>query len=87
MGRKPQCGPTGAHPHRAEGASARAVKTRSIDDRELTNETARKPFQPETGRMLGGQIVGVEGAANRIDVLATAIWSELAVAEVRPATD
>jgi hypothetical protein len=37
--------------------------------------------------MLGGQIVGVEGAANRIDVLATAIWSELAVAEVRPATD
>ena len=32
--------------------------------------------------MVGGQIVGVEGAAKRIDVLATAIWSELAVAEL-----
>ena len=29
------------------------------------------------GRLLGGQIVGVEGAAKRIDVVATAIWSEL----------
>ncbi|MGZ8635239.1 MAG: FAD-dependent oxidoreductase [Solirubrobacteraceae bacterium] len=27
------------------------------------------------GRLLGGQIVGVEGAAKRIDVLATAIWT------------
>jgi NADPH-dependent 2,4-dienoyl-CoA reductase/sulfur reductase-like enzyme len=29
------------------------------------------------GRLLGGQIVGVEGAAKRIDVLATAVWSGL----------
>jgi NADPH-dependent 2,4-dienoyl-CoA reductase/sulfur reductase-like enzyme len=36
----------------------------------------------ETGRLLGGQIVGVEGAAKRIDVLATAIWSELAAGEL-----
>jgi NADPH-dependent 2,4-dienoyl-CoA reductase/sulfur reductase-like enzyme len=35
-----------------------------------------------TGRLLGGQIVGVEGAAKRIDVLATAIWTELAVDEL-----
>lgn len=34
------------------------------------------------GRLLGGQIVGVEGAAKRIDVLATAIWTELTVAEL-----
>ncbi len=34
------------------------------------------------GRLLGGQIVGVEGAAKRIDVLATAIWTGLAVGEV-----
>ena len=34
------------------------------------------------GRLLGGQIVGVEGAAKRIDVLATAIWTELAVGEL-----
>lgn len=31
------------------------------------------------GRLLGGQIVGVEGAAKRIDVLATAIWNEMPV--------
>jgi NADPH-dependent 2,4-dienoyl-CoA reductase/sulfur reductase-like enzyme len=36
----------------------------------------------EKGRLLGGQIVGVEGAAKRIDVLATAIWTELTVGEL-----
>ena len=35
-----------------------------------------------SGRLLGGQIVGVEGAAKRIDVLATAIWTGLAVDEL-----
>ena len=35
-----------------------------------------------SGRLLGGQIVGVEGAAKRIDVLATAIWTQLAVDEL-----
>jgi NADPH-dependent 2,4-dienoyl-CoA reductase/sulfur reductase-like enzyme len=34
------------------------------------------------GRLLGGQIVGVEGAAKRIDVVATAIWSELRADEL-----
>jgi NADPH-dependent 2,4-dienoyl-CoA reductase/sulfur reductase-like enzyme len=38
--------------------------------------------EPGTGRLLGGQIVGVEGAAKRIDVLATAIWARLAVDEL-----
>ena len=38
--------------------------------------------EPGSGRLLGGQIVGVEGAAKRIDVLATAIWAGLAVDEV-----
>ncbi|MGI8729815.1 MAG: FAD-dependent oxidoreductase [Solirubrobacteraceae bacterium] len=38
--------------------------------------------EPGTGRLLGGQIVGVEGAAKRIDVLATAIWTQLAVDEL-----
>lgn len=38
--------------------------------------------EPGTGRLLGGQIVGVEGAAKRIDVLATAIWTGLAVDEL-----
>jgi NADPH-dependent 2,4-dienoyl-CoA reductase/sulfur reductase-like enzyme len=34
------------------------------------------------GRLLGGQIVGAEGAAKRIDVLATAIWGGLRVDEL-----
>ncbi len=38
--------------------------------------------EPETGRLLGGQIVGVEGAAKRIDVLATCVWAELTVEEI-----
>ena len=36
----------------------------------------------DTGRLLGGQIVGMEGAAKRIDVLATAVWSEMGVDEL-----
>jgi NADPH-dependent 2,4-dienoyl-CoA reductase/sulfur reductase-like enzyme len=35
-----------------------------------------------TGRLLGAQIVGEEGAAKRVDVLAAAIWNEMAVDEV-----
>lgn len=35
-----------------------------------------------TGRLLGAQIVGREGSAKRIDVLATAIWAEMTVDEV-----
>ena len=34
------------------------------------------------GRLLGGQIVGVEGAAKRIDVLAACIWTGMAVDEL-----
>ena len=34
------------------------------------------------GRLLGGQIVGVEGAAKRIDVVATALWNRMMVEEV-----
>ena len=34
------------------------------------------------GRMVGAQIVGAEGAAKRIDVLATAIWNRMTVDEV-----
>jgi NADPH-dependent 2,4-dienoyl-CoA reductase/sulfur reductase-like enzyme len=38
--------------------------------------------EPGSGRLLGGQIVGVEGAAKRIDVLATAVWTGLPVQEL-----
>ncbi len=36
----------------------------------------------DSGRLLGGQIVGVEGAAKRIDVLATAVWAGIPVQEL-----
>ncbi|HEY2429033.1 MAG TPA: FAD-dependent oxidoreductase, partial [Acidimicrobiales bacterium] len=35
-----------------------------------------------SGRLLGAQIVGREGAAKRVDVLATAIWNGMAVDEI-----
>jgi NADPH-dependent 2,4-dienoyl-CoA reductase/sulfur reductase-like enzyme len=35
-----------------------------------------------TAQLVGGQIVGVEGAGKRIDVLATAIWSQMTVDEL-----
>jgi NADPH-dependent 2,4-dienoyl-CoA reductase/sulfur reductase-like enzyme len=35
-----------------------------------------------TGKLLGAQIVGEEGAAKRIDVFATALWSEMTVADL-----
>jgi len=41
--------------------------------------TTRLIAERGTGRLLGGQIVGREGAAKRIDVLATAIWNAMTV--------
>jgi NADPH-dependent 2,4-dienoyl-CoA reductase/sulfur reductase-like enzyme len=38
--------------------------------------------EERSGRLLGAQVVGREGAAKRIDVLATAIWNEMGVDEV-----
>jgi NADPH-dependent 2,4-dienoyl-CoA reductase/sulfur reductase-like enzyme len=38
--------------------------------------------EKRSGRLLGAQIVGREGAAKRIDVLATAMWNEMSVDEV-----
>jgi NADPH-dependent 2,4-dienoyl-CoA reductase/sulfur reductase-like enzyme len=35
-----------------------------------------------SGRLLGAQIVGREGAAKRIDVLAAVLWSELSVEQI-----
>ncbi|GAA3730963.1 FAD-dependent oxidoreductase [Salinactinospora qingdaonensis] len=35
-----------------------------------------------SGRLLGGQIVGCENAGKRIDVLATALWNEMTVADM-----
>jgi NADPH-dependent 2,4-dienoyl-CoA reductase/sulfur reductase-like enzyme len=38
--------------------------------------------EKHSGRLLGAQIVGREGAAKRVDALAIAIWNEMSVAEV-----
>ncbi len=38
--------------------------------------------EARSGRLLGGQIVGEEGAAKRIDVLASMIWNEMTVDEI-----
>ncbi|MGH2787294.1 MAG: FAD-dependent oxidoreductase [Actinomycetota bacterium] len=39
--------------------------------------------EKRSGRLLGAQIVGNEGAAKRIDVLACALWNEMAVDELQ----
>lgn len=44
--------------------------------------TVKVVVEKGTGRLLGGQIVGREGAAKRVDVLATAIWNEMRVEEI-----
>ncbi len=44
--------------------------------------TVKLLAEPGTGRLLGGQIVGREGAAKRIDVLAVALWNEMTVDEM-----
>jgi NADPH-dependent 2,4-dienoyl-CoA reductase/sulfur reductase-like enzyme len=44
--------------------------------------TVKLVTEQRTGRLLGGQIVGEEGAAKRIDVLATAITARMTVGEM-----
>jgi NADPH-dependent 2,4-dienoyl-CoA reductase/sulfur reductase-like enzyme len=43
--------------------------------------TVKLVSEADTGRMLGAQVIGREGAAKRIDVLAAAIWNEMTVDE------
>ena len=44
--------------------------------------TTKLLAERRSGRLLGAQIVGREGAAKRIDVLATALWNEMTVEEI-----
>jgi NADPH-dependent 2,4-dienoyl-CoA reductase/sulfur reductase-like enzyme len=44
--------------------------------------TTKLIVEKRSGRLLGGQIVGDEGAAKRIDVLATAVWTSMTVEEL-----
>jgi hypothetical protein len=54
--------------------SAATVARRRDPDRDVVAHA-------HSSRLLGGQIVGIEGAATRIDVLAAAIWSETPVGD------
>ena len=47
-----------------------------------SNMTVKTVFEPESGRILGAQIVGFEGADKRIDVLATAIRARMTAADL-----
>jgi NADPH-dependent 2,4-dienoyl-CoA reductase/sulfur reductase-like enzyme len=44
--------------------------------------TVKLVVEKRTGRLLGGQIVGKEGAAKRIDALAVALWNRMTVEEI-----
>jgi NADPH-dependent 2,4-dienoyl-CoA reductase/sulfur reductase-like enzyme len=44
--------------------------------------TVKLVVEQRTGRLLGGQIVGREGAAKRVDVLAVALWNRMTVEEI-----
>jgi NADPH-dependent 2,4-dienoyl-CoA reductase/sulfur reductase-like enzyme len=44
--------------------------------------TVKVVAEQQSGRLLGAQIIGKEGAAKRIDVLATAIWAGMSVEEI-----
>ena len=47
-----------------------------------TEITVKLVVEKRTGRLLGGQIVGKEGAAKRIDALAVALWNQMTVEEI-----
>ena len=74
---------TGLTEHEASEAGFAAVATKI----ESTNRARYYPgsapitvkivAEQTTGRLLGAQVIGREGAAKRIDVLAVAIWNEM----------
>jgi NADPH-dependent 2,4-dienoyl-CoA reductase/sulfur reductase-like enzyme len=78
------------------GLSEREAEAAGLDFFATTIDgTTRAAYYPETrpirvkvvtergtGRLLGSQIVGREGAAKRIDVLATCIWNRMTVEEI-----
>ena len=64
-------------------------KTVSITDKSRAgyyphpqNITVKLIFHAQTGRLLGGQMIGKEGVAKRIDVLATALHQKMTVMDI-----
>jgi NADPH-dependent 2,4-dienoyl-CoA reductase/sulfur reductase-like enzyme len=78
------------------GLTEREAAAAGFDAIGVTTESpSRAPYYPgahemrikilaerRTGRLLGAQIVGGEGAGKRIDVLATALWNDMTVMDV-----
>lgn len=78
------------------GLTEREAAAAGLDPLCVTTEaSSRAPYYPGAqpmkvkmvvergmGRLLGAQIVGGEGAGKRIDVLATALWNRMTVADV-----
>ena len=83
-----EVGRTGLTEHQASAAGFGAV-TVTIDSTVRAGYfpgaepvTVRLVAEVRTGRLLGGQILGGPGAAKRIDVLATALYARLSVADL-----
>jgi NADPH-dependent 2,4-dienoyl-CoA reductase/sulfur reductase-like enzyme len=78
------------------GLNEREAKAAGLDSFSITIDgTSRAAYYPDaaalkvkfvteavTGRLLGAQIVGREGAAKRIDVVAACIWNRLTVEDI-----
>ena len=79
---------TGLRERDAERAGLRYVSTVVESTTRAGYFPGAKPIttkliaEKRSGRLLGAQIVGREGAAKRIDVLATALWNEMTVEEI-----
>lgn len=79
---------TGLGEDEAEAAGFRTVVS-SIDSRTRAHYypgarplTIKLVAERRSGRLLGAQILGEEGAAKRIDVFATALWNEMSVEDL-----
>lgn len=69
---------------RAQGFAAQSIAIESISRAKYFSGKpliAKLVFEQETGRLLGGQLVGEEGAARRIDVVATALTARMTLNE------
>jgi len=81
-----EVGKTGLSENAARAAGFAAVGV-SVDSVSQARYLAGKPLrvklvvERESGRLLGGQLAGEEGAARRVDVLATALAARMNVAE------
>ena len=72
---------------RAEGSDVRETKIQAKDISHFFPGAAdihvKLVVEAESDRLLGGQVVGTSGIARRIDVLATALYNRMTIAEIQ----